>query len=365
MAVTYGAFDYSGNNGMQVGVEVTWSAVTSASTSVTASYKLYTNNQYQYNDNGEVLAFSVKNGGTTVDSGSITFNNNSASGGVQRGATQTYTYTYAASSYDTSPVSLAFGASVSGTYNGSAPTVGLSVAVPARPSQAPTAPTSVTATPNNGSISVSFAAPTTAGSGGVSYYQYSSDNINWTGSAGSSAPNPFPISGTNGTSTTGYVRAVSLYGTGKFGPSASASATPRTVPSAPTSFAADTSVFGQITLSWAAPSSNGGNAVIGYRLRTGTTLGSGTLLYEGTGTSYTHTGLSPYTDYSYNIIAYNAAGESTSTTNATLTAKTMGGIAKVWNGSSYIVTLPKVWNGTAWLDAQARMWNSTEWKHGI
>ena len=222
---------------------------------------------------------------------------------------------------------------------------------------APSAPT-LTATPGNAQVSLSWTTPANGGVAISGYTLKRGSTTIYTGTGTSFTDTSL----TNGTSYSYTVFATNGVGNSSTG---SASATPRTIPTAPTSFAADTATFGQITLSWAAPSSNGGSAVIGYRLRTGTTLGAGTLLYEGTGTSYAHTGLSPYTDYSYNIIAYNVAGESTSTTNATLTAKTMGGIARVWNGSSYVTTLPKVWNGSAWVDAQARMWNGTEWKHGI
>ena len=128
-------------------------------------------------------------------------------------------------------------------------------------------------------------------------------------------------------------------------------------PSAPQSFAANTSTFGQISLSWAAPASNGGSAVTSYVLRNGATVLQNTL-----GTSYTHTGLSPYTDYSYTVTAANSAGEGSA---ASLTAKTMGGICKVWNGSTWVVALPKVWNGTSWVNAQARIWDGSEWKYGI
>jgi hypothetical protein len=85
-------------------------------------------------------------------------------------------------------------------------------------------------------------------------------------------------------------------------------------------------------------------------------------------TSYTHTGLAPYTDYSYTVTARNDAGEGAA---ASLTAKTLGGVAKVWNGTAWLTTLPKVWNGTAWLDSQARMYDGVgatedaKWKHGI
>jgi hypothetical protein len=128
-------------------------------------------------------------------------------------------------------------------------------------------------------------------------------------------------------------------------------------PSAPQSFAANTSTFGQIGLSWSAPSSNGGSAVTSYVLRNGATV-----LQNSGATSYTHTGLSPYTDYSYTVTAANSVGEGAA---ASLTAKTMGGICKVWNGSAWVVALPKIWNGTSWVDAQARIWDGSQWKYGI
>jgi hypothetical protein len=110
-------------------------------------------------------------------------------------------------------------------------------------------------------------------------------------------------------------------------------------------------------LSWSAPASDGGAAVTSYVLRNGATV------LQNTGaTSYTHTGLSPYTDYSYTVTAANSAGEGAA---ASLTAKTMGGICKLWNGSSWVVALPKVWNGTSWVDAQARIWDGSQWKYGI
>ena len=129
-----------------------------------------------------------------------------------------------------------------------------------------------------------------------------------------------------------------------------------TVPSAPQSFAANTSTVGQIGLSWAAPASNGGATVTSYALRNGTTL-----LQNTAATSYTHTGLSPYADYSYTVTAVNSAGEGTA---ASLTAKTIGGIFKVWNGSAWVVAFPKVWNGTSWVDSQARVWNGSQWSYG-
>ena len=226
---------------------------------------------------------------------------------------------------------------------------GTSTSATSTPRTTPGAP-SISSTPANGSISVSYGAPTSDGGNAISSYQYSTDNSTWV----ATPSNPFSVNGANGTAITIYVRAVNAAGGGT---SASTTSTPRQPPSAPTSFSGNNSTFAQIGLSWGAPSSDGGNAVTSYVLRNGSTI-----LQNSIATSYTHTGLLPYEDYSYTVTAVNAGGEGT---QASLTIKTLGGIAKVWNGTSWITTLPKVWNGTSWVDAQARMWNGTEWKHGI
>lgn len=343
------AFDNTSVNGMQVAMDITWSAVSEGSSTAVATVKMYTDNRYAYDDN-QVLTISSNLGSD------YSFNNTSGTSEVLR-VTRTYTHTYTAGSYNTSPGSLTFTIGIDGAYDGANPNLSVTgIVIPARPSHPPTAPRSVSATPGNGFISVSFAGPSDGGTGGVAYYQKSSNNSTW-----STATNPFTITGTNGTTTTGYVRAVSNYGGA--GPSASASAVPRTVPTAPTSFAANANTFGQISLSWGAPSSNGGATVTSYVVRNGTTV-----LQDSSATSYTHTGLSPYTDYSYTVTAKNAAGEGAA---ASLTVKSLGGIAKVWNGTTWVTTLPKVWNGTAWLDSQARMYDGVgatedaKWKHGI
>ena len=227
---------------------------------------------------------------------------------------------------------------------------GTSTSTASTPRTTPGAPTSVTSTPSNGSVSIGFGAPASDGGNAVSAYQYSTDNSTFV----ATPSNPFTISGANGTAITIYVRAVNAAGGGT---SASATSTPRTTPSAPASLAGNNATFAQIALSWGAPSSNGGNAVSSYVLRNGSTV-----LQNSIATSYTHTGLSPYTDYTYTVTAVNVAGEGT---QSSLTIKSLGGVAKVWNGTSWVTTLPKVWDGTTWVDAQARMWDGTEWKHGI
>ena len=226
---------------------------------------------------------------------------------------------------------------------------GTQASISGTPRTVPGAPT-VSATPSNNALSISYGAPASNGGSNITSYEYSTDNVNYT----ATTSNPFSVSGTNGTAKTVYVRAVNAAGNSAAG---SATGTPRTTPSAPTSFAGSNTTFGQINLSWAAPSSNGGNAVTSYVLRNGTTV-----LQNSASTSYSHVSLSPNTSYSYTVTAVNGAGEGTA---ASVTTTSLGGLSRVWNGSAWVVVLPQVWNGSAWVTAQARIWTGLEWKHAI
>lgn len=218
------------------------------------------------------------------------------------------------------------------------------------PRTVPGVPTDVTSTPSSGKLTVSYAAPTSDGGNAISAYEFSTDGTNYS----TITTNPFDVSGTNGTPITVYVRARNDAGAGS---AASTTNTPRTVAGAPTSFAGNSSVFGQISLSWAAPASDGGATITSYVLRNGSTI-----LQSANLTSFTHTGLLPYTEYSYAVTAVNAAGEGNI---ASLTVRTLGGIVNIWYDNEWVTVLPKVWDGEEWVDAQARMWDGTEWKHGI
>jgi hypothetical protein len=334
---------------MQVAMEVTWSAVSEGSTTAVATVKFYTDNQYSYSDN---QTLNIDN----ILGSNYSFNNNDGTSEVYR-VTRTYTHTYAAGSYNTSPDSVTFGATIEGAYNGVTPRVSASIAIPARPSHAPSAPRTVVATPGNGLITISFTAPSDTGTGGIARYEkLNSDGTAWV-SIGTATS--FTVSGTNGTSIGGTVRAVSNYGGA--GPSAGASATPRTVPSAPTSFAANADTFGTVALSWVAPA-NGGNAITSYTLTR--TNGDTTTTLTAPATSaitYNDTTIAPSVAYTYTLLASNAAGAGAS---GTVTITSLGGIARIYNGTANVTALPQVWNGTAWINSQARVWDGTEWKYG-
>ena len=424
----YGNAGQASANGMRLGLAIYWGTPNSGSSAVSATVEVWTENQYTHSGDTQTLSYSASLGSNT------NYTNNSGGTPVLR-ATKTYTYTYTAGSYGSSPGDVNFSAELTGHYwdDGTNPTISRTVGIPARPGGVPTGQT-ISATANVGSISVSwsatgdpavtsysvyrnndpaqlissntatsltdnvgngatayyvmyaynaagnsaaavsstvttptvpgtpsvtatagirqitvtFSAPGDGGSG-ITSYNYSLDNVNWSGAISSG----HVITGlANGTTYTVYVRANNAVGSSGSG---SASATTPALPSTPTGLSADATTFGAIGLSWTA--SSGSGYTVTYTIaRDGTTLGT------TTSTTFNDSTVAPYTAYTYTVTAGTSVGSSGA---ASVSVTSMGGIAKVWNGTSYVVTLPKVWNGTTWVDAQARMWNGTEWKHGI
>ena len=101
-----------------------------------------------------------------------------------------------------------------------------------------TAPTSLSATPVNTSVSIAFTAPTDDGGSAVTNYEYSFNNSTWTALSPADAITPVTVSGlTQNTAYTVYLRAVNVVGSGPA--SSVVSFTTQGVPtSAPTSLSA-------------------------------------------------------------------------------------------------------------------------------
>ncbi|MFQ6060222.1 MAG: fibronectin type III domain-containing protein [Thermoplasmata archaeon] len=100
------------------------------------------------------------------------------------------------------------------------------------------------------------------------------------------------------------------------------SATPMTVPGAPTGLIA---VAGnrQVTLTWAAPEDDGGSPITHYRIYRGTLPGNRTFLTEiGDVLSYTDTGLTNGVIYYYTVAAVNNIGHGPNSTEASATPAT-------------------------------------------
>ena len=189
-------------------------------------------------------------------------------------------------------------------------------ATTATPVTVPVAPQSVSATPGDGQVTLTWEAPADDGGSAVTGYEYrhaqggtvpaqtawQSAGTSLTATVGSLA---------NGTQYAFEVRAVNDVGEGD---AAAVTATPAvqpTAPSAPQNLVA-TSADGQVVLVWEAPASNGGSAVTGYEYRhaEGTSVPAETA-WQSAGTSLTATvgSLANGTQYAFEIRAVNAAGE--------------------------------------------------------
>jgi chitodextrinase len=84
-----------------------------------------------------------------------------------------------------------------------------------------------------------------------------------------------------------------------------------TPPSAPTGLAAAASAYNNVNLTWGASTDNVG--VTGYYItRNGTTIAK----TSGTGTGYSDTSVTASTSYSYQVMAYDSAGNSSNLSNA-------------------------------------------------
>jgi hypothetical protein len=135
MAISWGAWEDSGGNGMRVGIDVSWESVSHSEGAATATVKYYTENRYSMSDD-QTLNFSG-----AID-GTFNFHNGAGGSPVLR-ETRKYTYNYGANEYGSSPGSRTFTVSLSGAYNGVTPSKSVSSNIPARPIAAPAAPSNV------------------------------------------------------------------------------------------------------------------------------------------------------------------------------------------------------------------------------
>jgi len=140
---SWGGYHNVGGNGMRVGINAyVATGVDTNSGSVLIRVEYYVQNLYRYND------FQWLD--TWGDSGGrIDYNNQGNAGVVLHLGTRDVWYNY--STWGSSPGNYNFYAQVGGAYNGSTPSHGVSVGIPARPYAAPYSPYSVTAVRNSDS----------------------------------------------------------------------------------------------------------------------------------------------------------------------------------------------------------------------
>jgi titin len=193
---------------------------------------------------------------------------------------------------------------------------------PLTPATTPDAPTSVSGTAGNTEVSLTWSAPAIDGGSAITDYEveYSSDSgTTWTPFAdGTSTATSATVTGlSNGTAYIFKVAAVNAVGTGSFS-SNSGSVTPANTPDAPTSVSG-TAGNSEVSLTWSAPASDGGNAITDYEIEySSDSGGTWTPFSDGTSTSTsaTVTGLSNGTAYIFRVAAVNEVGTSSFSTES-------------------------------------------------
>jgi fibronectin type 3 domain-containing protein len=184
----------------------------------------------------------------------------------------------------------------------------------------------VNATVSNGSVLLTWSAPSNNGGSKVTGYAiYRSQNA-------SSQAVLATVVGTSYTDASTKVGIAYIYtvvamnAAGESPLSAEASATPRTTPGAPTGLEATVSNK-TICLSWSAPSGDGGSAITGYAVYRGLNTSEMVELATVTGTSYADTSAQAGQTYYYKVVAVNTvgAGEASVSASAVVEAETAPG----------------------------------------
>ena len=180
------------------------------------------------------------------------------------------------------------------------------------PATVPDPPTLAPAGAGNSQVSLSWTPPSSNGGSAVTGYKV----YRGTQSGGETLLATLGNSttyndGTPANGTTYYYKVSALNAVGESTLSGERSATPATVPGAPT-LNSPTASSGSVALSWSAPASNGGATITGYRVYRSTLSGAETLLASpGNVTSYTDNAVVNGTTYYYKVTASNSAGEGT------------------------------------------------------
>ena len=223
----------------------------------------------------------------------------------------------------------------------------------ATPAAVPTAPAqvgTVTTSPGNTQVTLSWSAPNNGGSAITDYViEHSTDNATFTTfSDGTSTATSATVTGlTNGTQYYFRVSAVNAIGTGTA--SSSVTATPSagaTAPGVPQSFAASRGNT-QVDLSWSAPASDGGATITGYKVYQSTDDASYSEVATPSGTTQTITSLTNGTTYYFKVAAVNSVGTGTQTSSVSAVPATTPGVPQSLAASHGNAQVDLTWSAPA------------------
>ncbi len=185
--------------------------------------------------------------------------------------------------------------------------------------------TTLVATSGNGSIALNWTAPADVGGSNISGYQIyrgiTTGSETFLSNSPTTAFNDTALD--NGQTYFYRVSASNDAGPGPL--SNEVSATPLSVPTAPTSLQAYKGDQ-QAVLSWSAPVIEGGTPIMEYRIYRGTTLGAEIFLTRATTLNYTDANLTNGCTYYYKVSAVNALGEGPKSITVTVVPLTVPGV---------------------------------------
>ena len=209
-----------------------------------------------------------------------------------------------------------------------------STQVSSTPVDVAAAPTDLVALPGNEQVALTWTAPADTGGTPVTGYRIESttDGLVWatvvadTGSTGTT----YGVTGlANGTAVTFRVAALNAVGAGPAG--AEATATPRTIPDAPTDLAL-TAGDEVVVLTWDAPLDDGGAPVTGYRIEQSSDGTTWTTVTADTGTTVRTATVTPLVNgvpVHFQVSAVNGAGTGASGAAEVATPRTTPGAPTV------------------------------------
>ncbi len=237
------------------------------------------------------------------------------------------------------------------------------------PAGTPSAPTGVNAVRGNTTATVSLNAVTGSNTGGPAITAYtitaydSSNNAVGTPCTATGGATSCVVTGlTNGTAYTFKATASN----GLFSSSAStasAAVIPATVPSTPTSVTAAVTASGQATISFTAPTNDGGAAITGYTITS--SPGGFTCTAAASATSCVVSGLTNGTAYTFTALATNEIGNSVaSTVTSSVTPQGAASApttvsAAVGDGQSVVTFSGAVTNGSTITNYTVKAYDST------